>query len=634
MITNKDDEQKRQGLGLDVEAFEMQIDKEIDSLFVPGDSRQDVEETSGAVHVVDDVDIQVVEAPGPSAETEGTPKTAIEKPETPGVAINVEAFEMQIDKEIDSLFVPFESEPQAVPDFSPLNSPATVKKDGLASSEPKPGGKEKKSEEPFGKLEMEAFPDPVVPEKGPSKESPKKGASSVLGGEPTTSAGAEPRSSELPMLVEAFNIAYLSLDWEFTVENVSKLRAALEKLRVDCEKTRETQFLFKLLRSLLHRLKTNTDSVQPELIEIMRDAQESLKTLLLSNNEMGTAEREKLRSLVSRYRKLRDSFGEQKGRGQEAVRIPRVSPFESLRNKGCPDWSSMNADGWVCWLESVPQLNGELMRVLAGEERTVREIASSLSKTGAMTNLNHRLEELSSILADCVSFFREKQAEWEEGIRWLKDHRQGILQEGGDKRAGYISVQESPDGKDAVKAEWTAPDREADEALVTKQEQVFFFSVGGKAFAIPAKHVVKIDKIRSKKLEKILAKGFATLKELKSFYRSIRSGLLGAWHGLPSEVLSSYRFLTVPPQAMGVGEQPSNSTGIMLVSTGKGHGAIVVDSPAVVLHNDMPIQVKRGGVGPVLGTIDRDVDAPVEVIDVDALLRDLHQDGNDPPFGE
>ncbi|NTV42928.1 MAG: hypothetical protein HGA63_06470 [Syntrophobacteraceae bacterium] len=104
MITNKEDEQKDRRVGLDMEAFEMQVDQEIDSLFVPGNAVEGADENASDVQMVDDVEIQVVGESSPEASAD--PVFAEENVDTAAKGMDVSAFEVQIDKEIDNLFVP------------------------------------------------------------------------------------------------------------------------------------------------------------------------------------------------------------------------------------------------------------------------------------------------------------------------------------------------------------------------------------------------------------------------------------------------------------------------------------------------------------------------------------------------
>lgn len=626
MITNKDDEQKGQGLALDVDAFEMQVDREIDSLFVPGDVLTAPEEKPSAVHVVHDVEIQVVEAPGPVAVDES--KRVGGRSEAPPAGINVEAFEMQIDKEIDSLFVPADADFEPAEETSPIITKPEIQSAGVVPDRANGGRTASEMHRPVPKLELEGDSESEVIET-PREEmviQMEKSSPPMDTGE-IPSPSSPP--SDLPGLVENFNIAYLSLDWEFSVENVTKLWGAVENLRLYCEKSRETLFLFKLLRSLLHRVRLNPDAVQPEVVEMMKNAQEVLKTLLLSETGPGSNEKEKLRNLVSRYKAMRDRFGERREAEAEAVRVERASPFDALRSGPRPDWPSMDLERWEQWKQTFVQVNREALRIFENVAKAVREIEGNLPRTVALRKVSQQLADVGFVLEQYASFSKARNEEWQDGLEWLRQNHLRTLEEKVAVSAPTPVFREAVHEEIPIMQRAEPAEDTLEDPVVTRNDQAFIFSLCGKQFAILAKHVLKIDRVNTKKVANIIARGYAVLSDFKPFYRSIRSGLLGAWSGLPSVVLKNYRFLPIPEEIFGMPGNSTSAGGVILVSTGRHHGIIFVDSPVVDLHNDTEIKMKRHVSGHVLGTALGDSGDPVEVLNMDALVRGPRQEGDE-----
>lgn len=624
MITNKEDDRKDQKLGLDVDAFAMQVDQEIDSLFVPG-SLAEEEESASDVQVVDDVEIQVVEEH--SSEGPADPVMGEVHVETAPKEMDINAFEVQIDKEIDNLFVPADMADM------PMDQPSI----GVAEVE----------HAAFGALQVET---PVMqPSGGPVDPVPARLEVEVPDQEPAMFASQDvpqvnvaeiptlaqspvapvvtKQESELPNLVEDLNIAYLSLDWEFSVENLSKLWLALEGLKDFCGKSRETLFLFKLMRSLVHRLRTKPDSVQPEIIEMMRDGHEALKNLLLSSTGPDATEKQKLKNLASRYRVLRDGSAEKIDESE--VEIPQVekpSPFLTFSKDHVVDWTSMTRDAFPEWMQGHVFKANELKKALASEVTDILSCADGRDKKPTVGELSSKLNRLRSVVEEYAAISDTREQDWKYGVEWLfrfggnGDAAQAIPEE----RVVPQSVMETPVVKSADRGSST-PGSSGEH----REEQVFLFSAGERKFGILAKHVVKIESVNAKKAVKIMARGRATLADFKPFYRSLKAGLLGAWSGLPSQILKTYQFVPISLGNLGE-EQPTWAVGgAVLVSSGRYHGVIFVDSGAVDLQNATLTDVRRDKRSMVLGLAQVESDLPMEVLNMDALLG-RQRDSSDP----
>jgi hypothetical protein len=76
----------------------------------------------------------------------------------------------------------------------------------------------------------------------------------------------------------------------------------------------------------------------------------------------------------------------------------------------------------------------------------------------------------------------------------------------------------------------------------------------------------------------------------------------------------------------GTEEAPSAVGGVVLVSSGRNHGVIFVDSGAVDLHNATPITFRKDSQGMVLGLAQAEFDSSIDVLNMDALLRRPRQE--------
>jgi hypothetical protein len=265
----------------------------------------------------------------------------------------------------------------------------------------------------------------------------------------------------------------------------------------------------------------------------------------------------------------------------------------------------------------------ELERVLEKEAADILSFDERQNGKSTLSEVTSRLNRVRSVLEEYALICRGREQEWKSGVEWL-------LEFNGHGDATEVRS----DGEvisESVSQPVAAPVREVPpEAMGSsgeqREEQVFFFTLGGRKFGILSKNVVKIDSVNTKRVARIIARGHATLADFKPFYRSLKAGLLGAWSGLPAEILKTYRFRPISLEMSGTEEAPSAVGGVVLVSSGRNHGVIFVDSGAVDLHNATPITFKKGSQGMVLGLAQAEFDSSIDVLNMDALLRRPRQE--------
>lgn len=287
-----EEQEKKQGTDPDLDSLKLEIDKEIDAMFVPAKPKP-VETPQIETPLAMEEDTETASpAPPPPAQNIGRVGAATK------AAINIESLQLEIDKEIDSLFTPRFKEPPPPPTPEEINA---LVLDREEATEPVPEPKlvlESEaapiSEQPLV-LESEAAPvAQAPPEEQPSQEAP-------------TGFMAQYRSrAELPGLIEEFNAAYLSLDWEFSTENIHRLESALENLSSFTSASPGSASIFKILKTLLARLAARPQAANSWIIELVRDSQGLLAHLLLTEGAPGIQEKERINALISRFRQMRE----------------------------------------------------------------------------------------------------------------------------------------------------------------------------------------------------------------------------------------------------------------------------------------------------------------------------------------
>ena len=112
-------------------------------------------------------------------------------------------------------------------------------------------------------------------------------------------------SHELSKLIEMFNAAYLSLDWEFSRENILKLLAALHQLEPFASRYADAGSVLRILEVILKRLVDKPHAINSRLVQLIRDSQGLLAHMLLVEGETGPDEKQRLKDLIESFHELR-----------------------------------------------------------------------------------------------------------------------------------------------------------------------------------------------------------------------------------------------------------------------------------------------------------------------------------------
>ena len=667
-------EKKRQDtekLEIDIASFEEEIDREIDSLFT----------IESAMMPGGDETSQPAPAAGKDPEPAGRKLGAGAVSSGAGVAlpgkqgdVDLSSFELQIEKEIDSLFVPYERAPtEAASSFEADSGRAETAEKGAMPGLTPPVGPafltkppaETSFHEDFSIFEKEldsGIDSLFIPLSPVVEEEPSRGGMGDIPGESrqgmtarTPSAaiisaaaegGATPKAApaaggssawgasvprverppELSSLLESFSIAYLSLEWDFSGENITKFDNALGSLEPFCRKDPSVQSLHRLLKSLLHRLKTRPDSIDAELSEMVHEGQDLLRSLLISEGTR-PQDKEQLRLLVQRFQVLREKgpVGRKPEEGApamgagQAFAVPGQGPLPAAAADIPPKPDLSEVRGLLVRMETRRLTTEEAISGIAGECKRLLQIEGVMAKTPALAPLKIHVARIRANLDSQVSLLLSKAADWKEELEQAQ-RQLDVAEERFTVAVPAAAVLQHPVAPTvplqhpAVAAESKGASGEI------RKDDICLFDVSGKHFAVLASQVVKVQKISGGVAKKLLKRGYATLADFKPFFRSIKAGVFGTWSGMPDGILGRYRFIPVPPELLHVESLPAGG-GVLLVSSGRNHGLIFIDSPEVDLHNETEIVVATTRSAGVLGVVGQESGEPAEVLNLEALLR-------------
>ncbi|MEN6437304.1 MAG: hypothetical protein ABFD97_01840 [Syntrophobacter sp.] len=597
-MEDRHDNGQKKKPNIDFEALGMEIDKEIDSLFVPAEETPDIpegrvepSETAGATQ------------PPPAPETAGRDRTALE----------------------------------GTIDFPPLLSEAPPKKTGAAA------------------LELEPVPEMVPSQLSVAPESPwERDFSTPFSEEPKPQYASR---SELPRVVESFNAAFLSLEWEFSQENIRKLESALANLEPFSSNAKGAAAIFKILKVMLSRLSAKPQSATRRVFELVRDSQGLLAHILLMEGAPGTNEKDRINALITRFRDMREraiaardakshqivrpteieqpeltiSLGEEKHEAEPEISIPEFpsdftdsgelaasmdAVFATPASASTPVSGKM-PDRWSLlelrtWMQSAAHLLNDTVKGIDAEMDRIHQLELVFGKNPALTPVMLKLAGIRGGIENRVASLREQQNGWLSRVMWVENLERVSAVYSQEKQNSHESASQP------VSLEEFEEDTPSDEQQL--REDVYVFQYTRQPFAVRASDLVTFKKMSRGKLVQFMRKGYATLSEVKSFFRSIRHDLHGQWASAPQKDLKNARFELIGPDVFDATEAPSEPKIAIFVSNGHANGIILADSDEIMIHKDTEITLDECSCHAALGTARTQSGIAAEVLDLDRVF--------------
>ncbi len=556
--------------------------------------------------------------------------------------LDLEAFEHEIGKEIDALFTPAGLADEAI-EPQP-KSPAEQFELGMGkkSEETKPPIQAQASEQEISftdSIEIES------PFELPSAQSlqPEPNLDNDLAFDtaapPPVEPSPEPKQEankvdEIRKAVESFEIAYLSLDWDFSPGNIKNLAGSLDRLEEHCRRAHETESLFKILRAVLNHLAARPDGIPVEVNEVMRDAQTLLKRMLLSEGSIQADDKHQLKTIITRVQTIKQrSLKKEEPRpvvskspAPPASELPGADLRPSYEIKEMENADYYRLERMIEWVDASREQLNIIHTKLHEENARLKKIEEICQKKPALAPLANRIAAIEANIQQQVNALWERELEWHKSGDWL---REMVARYAG--RAPIVATAEPPRTSEApvekpALPQQAAPVRDEAESLLLPEDLVCEFKLSGKVFAVLASNVVKVEPVSRKKHDKILKKGYATLKDFKPFFKSLKHGLYSAWQGIPIGILKNYQFIPIPAESLPVPEPSDNVGGLLLLSNGSQHAMLAIDSTDIDQYVATIAQnVKEG---PVCGTAESKLGRSAEMVNVEWILGELY--GQEP----
>lgn len=442
----------------------------------------------------------------------------------------------------------------------------------------------------------------------------------------------EAAQNRLSWLLESLDVAFLTMEWHYTKENITALGEAIAGLEEYGVKRREARSLAKVLCAVLQRLKTQPDSASPSLFNFISDALECLKRLVQAPDGQVVYDARRLKVLIERLKNIRSGGPEEiesRVETDEAAGLPAFR--ESL---GIPAGVSLGE--FRTWMESsLSWLNTALQRLDRDVQRLSR-LEAVFRERPSLEHIAAYVYGIGSSLAEYIRECHERENEWSRRSRMLSTWEQVTAGPGSAGSASENGIVPGTLGP-IVDLSSERSLQPATDKVNVRKEWVCIFEISGRRIAVPALNVLKFQKLSAKTRQKLMGKGCAALADFKPLFRSLNTGLMGHWYNMPKDQLKSCRFYTSAHEALvsalcspnssqdTAPEAPAAESVILLVSSKEFYGLIFSDSNRVDLGNET-IELKSSDGKAILGVIQSESHSPIPVYDLDSLLEGLSRE--------
>ena len=156
------------------------------------------------------------------------------------------------------------------------------------------------------------------------------------------------------------------------------------------------------------------------------------------------------------------------------------------------------------------------------------------------------------------------------------------------------------------------------------QASIYLADVVNNTLGIPAEAVVNIFKVSKGKVKSFRKRGYVRLTDFKGAFRSIKRGITGPLANLKPKDLKKIQFPIIALGSEILGSDDTEAVapvrGIVLLSTGERHGALLTDEVMQRTPYDVKGYRKAGLPGEVSGTATIEGDFEINVLDPNYVL--------------
>ncbi|MEJ5301131.1 MAG: hypothetical protein WHS38_09110 [Thermodesulforhabdaceae bacterium] len=446
-------------------------------------------------------------------------------------------------------------------------------------------------------------------------------------------------------LLEKAQITYLSLDWEFSQDNLKAMNDVVIAVESKVVPIAETRVLFTILKKLLEWFSYYEQTVSSSSLALFRETLQFLRKILQRDQKIGDKEREIINQLRKRFNILRKQHNikepdlEMPPVTPDVPEVP-VGPKIAVVSEATEASPALYTPTKIASLEDLEREIQNLRKALEQENVRLRKVIEILYNRPKLKPLGDRLIKLVERYETCAFRMQNLESSLKLSefavattpgpeIRVEPTSAEKLPLESSKVEHASLNLPAEEKVQERKIAIEEQPKKEvAPEPLVTQPTEIFgivkkvyVFLYQGKYFAIPADQLIKYDQISSKKAASLINKGFGTLKDVKPFFKKITYGVRGGWLYKPEKDLKSMVFKYVNLRHLfrlpGVKEEYGGM--IIFVSDGTNNVMFLVDS--VIGEDPISVKdVKPANLSNLIGVVNTDQYKNVDVIDIRTLV--------------
>ncbi len=458
-------------------------------------------------------------------------------------------------------------------------------------------------------------------------------------------------------LLEKVHIAYLDLDWEFSKENVQNLQRSLQELKGVVDLSEEADSLFHIVESILDLFYKDESAVSYGSMSILREALNLLLKVL--QKPAGPDEKALLAGITKRFNKLvgisvkgmvekgepiavrKVKEPEKPEKEEVAVEVGKKEVFTSETEVGVARYDT---------IEDEKPLVAEKLEITekpVAKEYVAKDIHDVISEIERVHSLLQQIslaiERENKLFAKIINVFSQRpklkqiadylvkiEHNYSKYSNQLKALETSIV--GSIEALRRLSIEptigateikrDQPEIADT--AEEAPTEVDVAEEIPDEIRELIVVQIHGQNVALPFENVIRVANVASKKIQSILGRGHAKLKDVKPFLRGIKYGVLGRWRAMPSGFLKSIEFPLIDISDLGEEFKGADNIfyeGIVFIGEDKKYGALPVDAifstTPEILKEYSPVKNKKG----ILGIGVSESEKEFKILNVSEILK-------------
>ncbi len=452
------------------------------------------------------------------------------------------------------------------------------------------------------------------------EETPSIDLTPLYGEKAVTSVAKEEKVTLFDLLEQA-NVTYLSLDWDFSLENLNKMQECIANIKSHITPTPKVLVIFGILENLLDWFKNHENTVSVVSLTLFKEALQLLTKVLQRDQKIGDTEEVLIAQLSKRFSILQRQYNLQakifvpyktmpeKPREEREVQVVK----REVETPAIEEVSPISVS-----LESFDELKVSIKNLVAN-------IKNENVKFGKVIDTIEKRPKLKP-LADGLKIVLSKYQRYSKDLEIIEKEIERVWSK---ELQVHTSRLEERLREEFLKPVPPPPPPPAEEIIPSTLEDVagkigdvYVFLCHGRYFALPSDYVVRIEDVSSHKASKIITKGQATIKDLNPFWRGVKYKVLGNWKSLKEGELKAltFKYLDVKRIFNLPGPKSGQYGGVAILASDREH-SIVLFADSMVSNSPLKISGfnNRPDSKYVLGDVDIGRKVNVELLNIRTL---------------